>query len=620
MAANQKQQHPLILLPVIYLWRMLSWLRAALLNLILLAILVAIGAAVLSPRETPLPDRAPLLLAPSGVLVDQYSYVSPGASLMAMGDETQPETLVRELVDTINRAAGDERITGLLLQLDDLQGGGISKMQEIGQALERFRAAGKPVLAMADNYGQQQYFLASYADEIFLHDMGSVALTGMGFYRQYFKDALDKLSISFHVFKVGEFKDFVEPFTRDNMSDASREHNRQWLDALWYSYTEQVERRRKLEPGSLNQLLNALPERLVEVQNDPAQLALQLGLVDRLTSRQARNRVLIERFGAMADEPEIPLHISADDYQDRSEKQFKKQGELALIVASGTIMDGEQPEGTIGGDSLAALIREARQDESVKALVLRVDSGGGSAFASEIIRQELQLIRDAGKPLVVSMGSVAASGGYWIAMSADEVWATPSTITGSIGVFGLLPNLAAGLDKLGVHTDGFGTTDLASGLRPDVPLAPEVAQVAQQGVEHIYTRFLQLVAENRGTQPEQIHPVAQGRVWTGAKALELGLVDQLGYLEDALAAAAARAGLEEYEVRLIERELPPEEQLLRELLGNAAVSSRLGGWVRQLHGPETRLLLEAGQFIRQQTPQIPAKAATYAWCLECSAL
>jgi protease-4 len=619
MANNQ--EHSFIVNLAVFIWRALSWMRVALLNFLMLLILIFVAVAIFIPKHPTLPDRAPLLLRPSGLLVDQYSYVSPTAALMSLGSDGRPETLVRDLVDTIDRAAGDERITGLLLLLDHLQGGGISKMQEVGQALERFRAAGKPVIALADTYGQQQYFLASYADEIHLHDMGGVALTGFGFYRQYFKDALDKLSIGFHVFKVGEFKDFVEPFIRNDMSEASREHNRQWLDALWYTFTEQVERRRKLEPGSLQGLVDQFAERLAEVQGNPAQLALQQGLVDHLGSRQARNRALIERFGAMPDEPETVLYIDEYDYnrQIRQQRKLKPDGNIALIVASGMILDGEQPEGAIGSDTLVHLIRTARRDDDIKALVLRVDSGGGSAFASEIIRQELQLTREAGKPVVISMGSTAASGGYWIAMAADEVWATPSTITGSIGVFGLLPTLSDGLNKLGIHTDGFGTTLLASSIRPDMPLAPEVAQTLQQGVEYIYSRFVQLVADARGADADQIHPLAQGRVWVGSKALELGLVDKLGYLDDAIAAAAARAQLDDYKVRLIERELTPAEQLVREFFPRTSLQSRVGALVQRVLGPESQLLLRAGQWVDQQMPRLPANATTYAWCLDCVA-
>jgi protease-4 len=341
-------------------------------------------------------------------------------------------------------------------------------------------------------------------------------------------------------------------------------------------------------------------------------------LVDRIGSRAERNRALIDRFGAKKDDPESVLYIAAADYNHPSlEQRLTSEGNIALIVGSGPIVDGEQPEGRIGGDTLAKLIREARQDKEIKALVLRVDSGGGSAFASEIIRQELQLTRESGKPVVVSMGSVAASGGYWIAMAADEVWATPSSLTGSIGVFGLLPNIATGLDKLGIHTDGLGTTNLTTSLRPDLPLSPEAAQVMQQGIEFIYSRFLQLVAANRGTEPEKIHPVAQGRVWIGSKALELGLVDQLGYLKDAVAAAAARAELEDYKIRLIERKRPPQEEFLRQLMGSTAARSSLHMVAEQILGTEARALLEVGEAIREQIPYPTSGITAYAWCLEC---
>lgn len=606
-----------------FLWRGLSWLRTALLNIITLIILIAVVMAIFAPREAPLPDKAPLLLSPSGILVDQYSYTSPTARLMNVGNEGPMETLVQDVVDTIDHAAHDDRITGLLLLLDNLDGGGLSKLQEIGEAIDRFRAEGKPVIALADNYTQQQYFLASYADEIHLNDMGNLALTGMGVYRNYFKDAFDKLAVNFHVFKVGQFKDFVEPYTRNDMSEASREHNQLWLDALWQVYTDQVEQRRQLEPGTLTLFIDNMAERLQATQGDTAQLALQHRLVDRVGTRQARTSELIERFGAAGDDPEKVQYIEAEAYnRDRLPPADLQQGNIGLIVASGTILDGHHPEGTIGGDSLSELIRNARQDEDVKAVVLRIDSGGGSAFASEIIRQELQRLREAGKPIIVSMGSVAASGGYWIAMAADEVWATPTTITGSIGVFGLFPTLEKTLDKLGIHTDGVGTTELAGAMRLDTALPEEAAQVLQLGVEHIYHRFLHIVAASRNTDPAAVDQIAQGRVWTGIKAQELGLVDKIGHLNDALAAAAQHAGLDEYQVKLIERDLSPQEQLIRELLGSESVQTAWqtaaqngigieAAWLQRLAG---NLPQEAKLLITGKTPKV------YALCLECAAV
>jgi len=551
-------------------WNLITWLRISLFNLVFLALLLALVVAMIPQEEQRLTGKRALRVAPSGFLVDQRSYVDPVTQILEQSRPEEVETLVSDLVKTINHAARDERITALVLELDYLVGGGISKLEEIGTALQRFKVSGKPIIAVADNYSQEQYYLASYADEIYLHPMGGVLLTGYGSYRNYFKNALDKLAVNFHVFRVGDYKDFIEPYTRNNMSAASREHNALWLQQLWGVYTSRLESLRGLPNGAVNSYINNLDENLNRVDGNSARLALNAGLVDQLAGRRQVRQTLKQKLGSNRDGD----NYNALDYWDYLHHLEKENGhvggKVGLIVAKGIIVDGKQPEGTIGGDTMAKLLREAREDASLKALVLRIDSGGGSAFASEVIRQEILATRQAGIPVIVSMGSVAASGGYWIASAGDEIWATPTTITGSIGVFGAFPTFELTLDKLGVSTDGIGTTKLAGAMRVDRPLSPQAESVIQQSVEFVYKQFLNLVAEARDSSVGEIHRVAQGRVWSGATAKELGLVDNIGNLEDAVAAAAARAGLNSYHLHLIRKTLSPKEQILKELAGGVS--------------------------------------------------
>lgn len=553
------------------LWAAITWLRVSLANLLFIVILLVVIVALLPKDGGILPNKIALRVAPSGFLVDQFSYVDPVTQLLQQTNEEPAETLVRDVVKAIDSGAADPRITSMVLDLNYLMGGGLSKLEEIGSALQRFRSAGKPIYAVSDNYSQEQYYLASYADEILMHPMGSLILTGYGSYRSYFKTALDKLQVNMHVFRTGDYKDAVEPYLRDDMSDASREHNSRWLNQLWDTYTSTVERERKLEPGDINNFINHMSERLAENEGDLASTAVALGLIDRIATRNQQNDLLIRRVG---EDPRENTYLAVD-YQDYlrfipPKNPLPKADKIGLIVAKGVILDGQQPEGTIGGDTLSELIREAREEQDIKALVLRIDSGGGSAFASELIREQLELTRQQGIPVLVSMGSVAASGGYWIAMGADEIWATPTTITGSIGVFSAFPTLENSLDKLGISTDGVGTTELAGALRLDRPLSPQAADVLQQSVDSIYQNFLSIVAENRKITPEQVNAVGQGRVWTGMAARELGLVDHLGELPEVLAAAAARAGLEEYEVLELQKPLSARELLAKQLAGEVA--------------------------------------------------
>ena len=544
----------------------LTWTRNTLMNIIFLFILIAIIAAIGSNTPQPLPGKFVLRVAPSGVLVDQRNYIGT-ASMLLNEDQEDTETVVRDVVDAINHAANDKRVSGMVLDLNGLKGGGITKMEEIGQAITAFKQKNKNVIAVSDNYSQDQYYLATFADEIYLHTMGEVQLTGYGRYITYYKTALEKLGVNMHIFRSGKYKDYVEPYLRDNMSDESREHNSQWLNQLWLKYTSRVEEQRKLSEGSVNLLVNNLDTKLAAVNGNSAQLALNEKLVDKLLSRKALDDLLIGKFGKSADGyfyNGVGIHSYLAD--TRLHKSPKDE-QVGLIVASGTIEDGHRPEGTIGSESFVDLLRGVTENDSIKALVIRVDSGGGSAFASEIIRTEIDAIRAKNIPVFISMGSVAASGGYWIATAGDEIWAMPTTITGSIGVFGAFPTLENSLQKIGLNTDGISTTELGGAPSIDRPLAPKMNSVIQSSVDHTYQTFLKLVADARKRDVAEINDIAQGHVWTGMKAQEIGLVDHLGSLNDVIAAVAKRANLEDYSVQLITQELSPREEFLRKIAG-----------------------------------------------------
>lgn len=559
------------------LMKFITFLRLLVVNLFFVVIVIFL-ISVLSQSKLPeIPQQGALILNIDGTLVDQKSYVDPLARLMGENDPQQLETLLPDVIEAINFARDDERINTIVLRLDDFVYGGISKILEISAALQNFREAGKKVIAIGDNYSQDQYLLAAQADEIYLDPMGAVFIQGYGVFQNYYKSALEKLEINFHVFRVGEFKSAVEPFIRENMSEAAREANQQWLSVLWQQYVDTVASRRNISPEAVETYVNAADTQLAKYAGNTATLAVASGLVDGVKSRAEKNQYLITQVGA-EDEDGYYQGVDHRSYlwlKRLEETQPPAANKVGVIVASGMIVDGYQQAGMIGGDSTAELIREARRDEDVQALVLRVDSGGGSAFASEIIRRELQLLQASGKPVVVSMGSVAASGGYWISAAADQIWALPTTITGSIGIFGMFPTFEKTLDKLGIHTDGVGTTKLAGAMRVDRPLSPMAGRIVQSNIEHGYDQFLNIVAEGRDMRRDDVAAIAEGRVWSGVDAKRLGLVDELGGLAQAIDSAAALASLDKYDVETIKLPLTPQEQFLNQLMGGEA----LGGWL-----------------------------------------
>ncbi|HEY0955027.1 MAG TPA: signal peptide peptidase SppA [Roseateles sp.] len=554
-------------------WWLLDGTRRALMNLAVLLLIVIVVAAWLTRGPAPLAPQTTLVLSLNGNLVEQFSG-SPREQLMAQaqGRSTARQTRLRDVLAVLDQAAGDDRIGALLLDLDGLRGAGLASLHEVAAGLQRFKKSGKPVLAYADSYSQRAYFLAALADEVYLHPMGSVALEGFGRFNTYYKDALDRLGVTAHVVKAGTYKNAVEIYTENGPSPATQESVGLVYGELWSGFTTAIESARKLEAGSIARDIAELPQRLAAVKGDAAQLALQQKLVDGLRTRDQMRELLIAK-GARDEQNKTFRQVSLGGYLAHvkaAPQPSTLQPGVGIVVAEGEIADGEAGPGRIGGDSTARLIRKAREDDAIKAVVLRVNSPGGSAFASEIIRRELELTRAAGKPVVVSMGDVAASGGYWISTSSDAVIADAGTVTGSIGVYGMLPTGEGLMDKLSLRTGGVTTTWLAGGYDARRALDPRLKAVLQSGIDNVYDRFKLLAAQARKRTPEQIDAVAQGRVWTGAQAKERGLIDRLGSLDDAVQAAVqlakldAKAG-ERPPLVYVERDISRKERLLASL-------------------------------------------------------
>lgn len=599
------------------LWRGITRVRLALSNLLFIAMLALIYFVYVGGGPEPLPGKAALLLNISGTVVDQKTLVDPLQAILSEPSAANHQVRLRDVIEAIDFAAADDAITALVMDLDALVYVGISKSQEIVAALERFRASGKPMLAVGDYYTQDQYLLASHADEVILHPLGGVALEGYGSYRNYFREALEKVSVNMHVFRAGENKSAVEPFLRDDMSDVEKAVTNRWLRDLWSQYTTTVEQQRKLEAGAVDAYINQFAARLAAQSGDTATTAVTAGLVDRLMGRQEANEYLADVVGATDDEGRYEA-VVFERYVARKRPLSLTGPEgdrVAVITAAGNIMPGEQPPGSIGGDSLARLIRDTAKAEGVKAIVLRINSGGGSMFASELIRQEVIRVTEQDIPLVVSMGSVAASGGYFIAAPADEIWATQGSLTGSIGVFAAFPTFEDLLGRLGVYTDGVGTTELAGSLRPDRPLNPELRKAFDSSVEFAYDTFLGIVAQGRDMPKAEVDAIGQGKVWSAQDALANGLVDKLGGLEQAIASAAAMAGLEDYEVDYVELPLSPRDQLLKQLANRAAQS----GWidVNAANGVMERLL-EPLREAAQELQMLQDPGHLYLRCLACA--
>lgn len=602
------------------LWTVLNFARKLVFNLFFLVIVIVVIIAV-SSGEKPVqvrPDSA-LLLSLKGNLVIEKEQVEPFAQFMqeAFGEEPDnPEVLVRDVVKVLENAKQDNRIKALVLDLSGLQGGGLDKLRTVAAAIDDFKTE-KPVYAIGDYFGQDQYYLAAHADHIYLNPMGGVMFEGYGRFNLYFENLLEKLKVTTHIFRVGTYKSAVEPFIRNDMSDAAKEANLVWLNTYWEQYKADVAAARGVDVNNFDESLDALLAKFEAAGSDFAKYALENGWVDALKTRAQVRQELVDLVGTNDNELGVnftPYSTYLSAVSRPLPKIENNNDKVAIVVAKGEILDGSQPAGTVGGESTASLLRQARLDDTVKAVVMQVDSPGGSSFASEIIRQEVLELQAAGKPVVVSMSTYAASGGYWISAPADRIFASPSTITGSIGVFGMFMTFEDSLDYLGVNVDGVASTDIA-GMSVMRELDPRFGQILQRNVESAYNQFITMVAENRDMTPEEVDNIAQGRVWIGSQALELGLVDELGELDDAIASAAEIAELDNYETFYVQRILSPQEMFWKEFFGQALVwgaKMQFADSNSQLLKMVKNLMTEVNSVTSMNDPK-----GVYIMCLEC---
>ena len=554
-----------------FIWSAIGFFRTLALNLLFLAVVAAVAFAWLREGRPTLEPNTALVLDLAGPIVEQRTGAPARFTVLQALADRERETQLRDVLAALDAAATDPKIGRVLILLDDMEGAGLATLREIAAAIGRVRASGKQVIAWGSALDQRRYYLAAHADQVLLHPFGRVVLQGFGGYRNYYRDALESVGVTVNVFKVGRYKSAVEPFSQNEPSEDARRDEAALLGDLWSQYLSAVETARSLPAGSITRLIDELPQRFAAAGGDAAKLALEEKLVDGLKTRDELRAMFIEK-GVPDPKHKTFRQIGLSQYLGTLPE---KEGDaVGVVVASGEMLDGDQPQGLVGGRSIAELIRRAREDDSIKAVVLRVRSPGGSVFAAEQIRHELEVTRKAGKPVLVSFGDVAASGGYWVSMSADEVIADPAAITGSIGVFALLPSADRAWEKLSLHTHGTTTTWLAGALDPRRPLDPRARDLLQTGVAHIYKEFVGRTATARNLATEQVDELAQGRVWTGRQAHSHKLVDRLGSYREALQAAARRGGLgEDFRVAYIEREPRGIDRLLGVLFGEASLSS-----------------------------------------------
>ncbi len=617
-----------VLRAIVGVWDGMNFVRRLVFNLLFFFLLLLVLLVLVGGRKgvAPVEERSTLVIAPEAQLVEQYTSDPVSRSLQASFGQGPAEVQLRDLLTVLEAAREDEKIERVLLRVDRMAFSGFASLRELGAAIIALRESGKQVVAFGERFTQAQYLLAAHADEVYLDPEGEVLLLGLSGYRQFYREGLeDKLGIDMHLFKVGEYKSAAEPFVRDDASPESKEADLFWRGDVWQRYLADVARLRKTTPAQLAASIDGLPEGIAAVGGDTARFAMEQKLVDGLKTREELETLLTERGVADEDAEGGFRQVGLFDYLTHANgppRAADRRPQVAVVVAEGEIVEGRQPPGRIGGESTAELLREAREDDDVKAVVLRVNSPGGSAFASEIIRREMLGLKQAEKPVVVSFGDVAASGGYWISMDADRIYADPSTITGSIGIFGLVPTFPRALEKIGVRTDGVATTRIAGAFDLARPMSPELAQVIQSYIDKGYRDFITRVAKGRGKTAEEIDEVARGRVWTGEQARERGLVDEFGGLKAAIADAASRARLgepDDWRVRYVERGATPFERwfsgFIQGRLGQAWLGdSDLARTVLSRAAPQAERDLQVLGQLLQSRDGAPVKVLAHCFC------
>lgn len=587
-------------------WRGLDFLRRLTLNLVFLLVLGAVIFAFFYEKPVSVPNNAVLLVTLSGQIVEEDDFDGQG-TFSSMVDGSDSFTRLRDVTRALSLAAEDKRIAAVHFRVQDLQKAGLASLREIGAAMDRVKAAGKKITVWSTGYSQIQYAVAAHANEVFVHPMGGVMLKGLSGTRLYWGSALKELGVTVHVYRAGDYKSAPEIFVRSEPSKESLAADRFWMKDIWWQYTANIESSRGLMPGAVDKVIATYPELLEKAQGDMSRVALDQSLIDSVHTADEVIDILRTRMGWKSATEEKLLDYRL--YLEAAET-VPSGKRIAVVTIEGEIKDGGDGPGMTGERDAVRRIRAVRESPDYAALVVRIDSPGGSPVASELIRRELELVKKAGKPVVASFGDYAASGGYWVALGADTIVTDPMSITGSIGVFGMMPTFEKAISRLSLGTGGVATSPLADAMNPLKSVTPEYGKMMELSVARIYRDFISLVAKGRKMDEQKVAALAQGRVFTGRQAIDMGLADTLGGLDVALARAAEMANVPGAQAEFIERDGSGLSVMVMRLMRRAMVETGFAEAMR-LTTPAVQVL-EPVQRLRQT---VSGSMPLYAHCL-----